>query len=223
MPNSVTDRLLRIDCEGGSIYVHKHLLCERSERMERVIEELEEEIDSGLSSIHTQSWGGWMTDKRLWELYIGYLYGHPLWIRSQQHSIEEDFKQLALLRDDVLTESYDDAVPDVAMDAIRELVTQHGEALSRPFNFLAESTMNDESNALYQFLLDFMVYGQSGRVFGKWYAAYVKSGHSASFDRHLADRFSEKADAESEGRDLPDIMEQCRYHYHPDDTCYLDQ
>ena len=191
--------------------------------MERITEELEEEIDLGLSSIDAHSWEGWMTDKRLWELYIGYLSGQPLWVRSQQHSIEEDFKQLALLRDDILIESYDDAVLDVAMDAIRELVTQHGEALSRPFNFLAQSALNGESEPLYQFLLDFMVYGQSGRVFDKWYAAYVKSGSSGSFDRDLADRFSEKADAESEGRDLPDIMEQCRYHYHSGDTCYLDQ
>ena len=219
--------MLRIDCEGGSIYVHRNLLCERSAETKEAIEELEEVINSGLSSIDAAKlWPGSMANKRLWELYIGWLYGHPLWTRSQQHNIEEDFEQLALLWDDGRCDGYDPNASDAAMDAIRELVTQHGEELNRPFHVLDRWKLLDEGDYPCAILLDYMVYGQSGRVFAKWYDAYVNGGGSGRLDQGLADRFSAKAKAKSKRRDLPDLMERCRYHLHlgsPDGHCYLDK
>lgn len=193
--------------------------------MKEVIEELEEVIDSGLSSVDAaESWPGRMADKRLWELYIGWLYGHPIWTRSQQHNIEEDFEQLALLWDDGRWDRYDPDASDAAMDAIRELVTQHGEELSRPFNVLDNWNLMDEGDNPREFLLDFMVYGQSGSLCGKWYDAFASGSDRGSIDEGLAIRFSEKAEARAEGNKMPDLMERCRYHLHEPDLgerCYL--
>lgn len=195
--------------------------------MKGVIEELEEVIDSGLSSIDaTESWPGRMRDKRLWNLYIGWIYGHPLWTLSPQHSIEEDFEQLALRWDDGKWDGYDPDASDAAMDAIRELVIQHGEALNRPFNILGDWNLLGEGDYSCEILVDFMVYRQSGHVFGKWYGGYIKGHDSGHLDQELSDRFSKKAGAKSERRDLPDLMERCRYHLHlgsPDRYCYLDK
>jgi hypothetical protein len=192
--------------------------------MKEVIEELEEVIDSGLSSIDAESWPGRMYNKRLWELYIGFLYGHPIWTRSEKHSIEEDFEQLALLWDDGRWDMYDLDASDAAMDAIRELVTQHGEELTRPFNILGDWNLVDGGDTPYDFLMDFMVYGHSGSVCGKWYDAYVSDKDDGSIDEGLAGRFSEKAGAKAEGNKMPDLMECCRYHRHElDERCYLDK
>lgn len=195
--------------------------------MKGVIEELEEVIDSGLSSIDAaESWPGRMKNKRLWELYIGWLYGHPLWTRSPQHSIDEDFEQLALLWDDGRWDSYDPENADAAMDAIRELVTQHGEDLSRPFNVLSNWNLLDGGDTPCEFLMDFMVYGQSGSLCGKWYDAYASDNDKGSIDEGLAGRFSEKAEAKAERNKMPDLMERCRYHLHEpdlDERCYLDK
>lgn len=199
-------------------------MCERSKAIKSVIEDLEEVIDSGLSSIDTESWPGRMYNKRLWELYIGFLYGHPIWTRSEQHSIEDDFEQLALLWDDGRWDSYDFDASDAAMDAIRELVTQHGEELTRPFNILGDWNLLDGGDTPCEFLMDFMVYGQAGSLFGKWYDAYVSDKDDGSIDEGLAGRFSEKADAKAEGNKMPDLMERCRYHHHEsEEPCYLDK
>lgn len=188
-----------------------------------MVAKLEQVIDSGLSSIDAaKSWPGGMTDKRLWELYIGFLYGYPLWTRSQEHSIEEDFEQLALL----WTDGRDLDASDAAMDAIRELVTQHGEALSRPFDILQDCNMSEGGDTPCEFLMDFMVYGHSGSLSGKWYDAYVSEDDSGSIDEGLAGRFSEKAKAKAAGNKMPDLMERCRYHVHGFDQaqrCYSDK
>lgn len=195
--------------------------------MKVVIEQLEEVIDSGLSSIDAaESWPGRMKDKRLWELYIGWLYGHSLWTRSPQHSVEEDFEQLVLLWDDGRWDSYDPDNADAAMDAIRELVIQYGEELSRPFNVLGDWNLLDGDDTPCEFLMDFMVYGKSGSLCGKWYDAYVSGNDHGYIDQGLASRFSEKAEAKAEGNKMPDLMERCRYHLHEYDLdrgCYLDK
>lgn len=99
--NSVNDRMLRIDCDGANIYVHRHLLYGRSDEMDEALEDNEVVIDSSLSKI-VRTGGRWLgnMDKRAWELYVGFLYGHPIWTRSDQFPIEEDFKQLVGLWED---------------------------------------------------------------------------------------------------------------------------
>lgn len=216
--------MLRIDCNGGIIYVHRHLLCGRSEEMKDAVEESEIVIDSSLSEINEGSWHQHWLRKRGWELYIGFLYGHPIWTRSEQHTVEEDLRQLADIWDDGRYNNMDRDAADAASDAIRELVVQHSKALSRPFNVLEESGVCDfDYDQVAEFLVDFMVYGQSGRVFGKWYNAYVNEYGDGSLERRLGVRFLEKAVAKSERRDLPDLMERCKYHLNRDDPeqCYL--
>jgi hypothetical protein len=220
--------MLRIDCDEGSIYVHRHLLCGRSDDMTDSIENSEVVIDSSLSKIKRES-GRWLgnMDKRAWELYIGFLYGQPIWTRNEQFTIDQEFEQLVEMWEDGWWSSFDLDAADAAMDAIRELVMQHIEGLSRPFNALRKLDFADfEEDAPVKFLADFMVYGQSGRVFSKWYDAYVNDYKDGCLDAELGVRFSEKAAAMSERRDLPNLMERCRYHSHrddPDRCCYLDK
>ena len=189
-----------------------------------MIEELEEVIDSRLSSIDADSWHDSMRGKRAWELYIGYLYGHPLWTRSEQFTIDEDFKLLVLIWEDGQWNAFDNSIANTAIDAIRELVMQHSEELSRPFNVLEEMDLCDfEYGGPVDLLMNSMVYGQSGRVFGKWYDAYVDSRDRGSLDQGLGERFSEKAEIKADKGELPDLMERCRYHSHGGDPCYLDK
>jgi hypothetical protein len=148
--------------------------------MKKAVERSEEVIDSTLSKIDRTPWAGCRSYRlcmRSWELYIGFLYGHPIWTRSEQSTIEEDFKRLAKIWEDSRCENTDIDAADAAMDAMREMVVQHGEALSRPFNILEEIDACDfDRDHSVELLMDFMVYGQSGRVFGKWYDAYVDGG-----------------------------------------------
>ena len=69
--------------------------------MDEALEDNEVVIDSSLSKI-VRTGGRWLgnMDKRAWELYVGFLYGHPIWTRSDQFPIEEDFKQLVGLWED---------------------------------------------------------------------------------------------------------------------------
>lgn len=71
-----------------------------------------------------------------------------------------------------------------------------------------------------------MVYGQSGYVFGKWYAAYVTDYNDSCLDAELGVRFTEKAIAKSRKGDLLNLLERCKYHLHrnyPDQWCYLEK
>lgn len=82
---------------------------------------------------------------------------------------------------------FDHDAADAVVDAIRELVMQHSEELSRPFNVLQRPDFVDfEENAPVRFLADFVVYGQSGRVFGKWYDVYVNDYKDECLTRNLA-------------------------------------
>ena len=189
-----------------------------------MVERLEQIIDPSLSKIDYES-SALPLSKRRWELYIGFLYGQPIWIRSEQFTIEEDFRVLAQIWEHMRCDDTDIDAADAAMDAMREMVMQHGDALSRPFNITEEVDACDfDRDYSVELLMDFMVYGQSGSVFGKWYDAYVEGGDSGCLDQGLADRFSEKADAKSENRDLPDLMERCTYHFHSSGKrCYLNK
>jgi hypothetical protein len=151
--------------------------------------------------------------KRAWELYIGFLYGRPIWTPSSEHSIAEDFEHLALIWDQGRCEQVDWDAANVAIDAIRDLVTCYSDSLKRPFNILDKWDLMEEDDALYKLLLEFMVYGQSSGVLGEWYHAF-DDGDDTRLDASLSDKFSEKADAKSRGLDHPDIMDPCRYHLH---------
>jgi hypothetical protein len=167
----VTDRLIRFDCEGTSIYVHRQLLCDRPDEMKEYIEDCEEVIDPSLSKIDHESWERRWYSKRGWELYIGSVYGHPIWTRSEQHSIEDDFEQLALIYEEGKLGT-DPESSDATIDAIRDLVMHGSEALSRPFKILAGWGILDEGDTPQDVLMDFMVYGKSISVFGKWYHTF---------------------------------------------------
>lgn len=227
--DSVTDEMLRFDCDGGSIYVHRQLVCDRSEGMNEATKQSEEVIESTLSKINEGSWYDHWLSKRGWELYIGFLYGHPIWTRSKHYSIEEDFKHLADICDHGRSSDTDQDAADAAMDAIRDLVLQHGDALSRPFNILEKMEICDfecEEHSAVRLLADFMVYGQSGYVFGKWYDAYMTDYKDGCLDAELGVRFTEKAIAKSRKGDLPNLLERCKYHLHrnyPDQCCYLEK
>lgn len=146
--------------------MHRQLLCDRSKFMKQTIEECEEVIDPSLSKIEQGSWDRRWYSKRGWELYIGFVYGHPIWTRNDQHSIEEDFEQLALIYEEGKL-GIDLDSSDAAIDAICELVTKNSEALSRPFEILEEWGILDVGDTPQDVLMDFMVYGQSSSVFGK--------------------------------------------------------
>lgn len=195
--------------------------------MKEVVEQFEEVINESLGEFEHAAWTGLWADKRVWELYIGFLYGHPIWTRSEQRSVEDDFRSLALIWFEGTWDGQDHDAADAAMDAMRELVTQDPSALSRPINILSESNASLENDAPWEFLMDFMVYGQSSSVFGKWYSAFEKKDGSGNMDSDLATRFENKAGAKCKlsSYEEVDIMERCRYHYHMvvGEPCYLDK
>jgi len=189
--------------------------------MKQMVEECEVVIDLSLSTIDRYSWDDRWLSKRGWELYVGFLYGQPIWIRSELYVIDDDFEQLALIWDVGQHNVNDLEAADAAIDAVRELVTHESDALSRPISVLDSRSMSDEGDSPYDILLDFMVYGQSASAFGKWYHA----SDDSNLDNRLARMFSEKANTKEKGLDQPDIMERCRYHLHnilPRRHCYLD-
>jgi hypothetical protein len=94
------------------------------------------------------------------------------------------------------------------------------EALSRPFNILAEWGILDEGDTPQDVLMDFMVYGKSSSVFRKWYHEFDCNFNLTS---RLAAILTEKGKASFGEHDLPDLMERCRYHRHYPDHCYLDK
>ena len=110
------------------------------------------------------------------------------------------------------------------MDAVRELVTQHGEDLTRPFLILGDRNLLDGDDTPCELLVDFTVYEEAGSLCGKWYDAYVSDRDQGSIDKGFAGRFSMKAEVKAEGHEMPDPMERCRYHRHdPDERCYVDK
>jgi hypothetical protein len=224
--NSVIDRLIRFDCIGGSVYVHRHLISERSYEWKTVLASTEEQFDAGLSIIDTKvRWRDPMGGKRRWQLYIGFLYGNPIWTRSDEHSLEDDFLQLAILWDDCRFNDQDTDAADAAMDAMREIVTHNADALRNPCELLGKADALEDGDAPLEFIMDFMVFGRSEDVFGKWYRAFNSSMYSC-IDQELSERFAEKAELRRNGKDMPDLMERCRYHLHRDmgeHECYLDK
>lgn len=195
--------------------------------MREVVEEFEEVINESLGEFEHAAWTALWADKRVWELYIGFLYGHPIWTRSEEHSVEDDFRNLALIWFEGTWDGQDYDAADAAMDAMCELVTQDPSALSRPLNILSGSCSFAEDDAPRKFLMDFMVYGRSSCVFGKWYNAFEKKDGCGNMDGDLATRFENKAGAKIKRSSYEevDIMERCRYHFHMvvDQPCYLDK
>lgn len=181
--------------------------------MKSLIEIFEVPVDSSLSTISSDVWNSNCMGKRAWELYIGFLYGHPIWRRSHTHSVEEDFEHLSLIWDQCRTDDIDWNAANVAIDAIRDLVINYSDALSRPFNILDTWDMMEEHDSPRILLLDFMVYGKSRTALGRWYHAF-DDHDDTRLDASLAAKFSEKVDAKSRGHDHPDITERCRYHLH---------
>jgi hypothetical protein len=189
---------------------------------------IEELVDSSLSKIDPQAWGRHGTSRRAWELYAGFLYGHPIWTRSDHYSIEEDFGHLVEIWYDGHWHRTDTDAADAAMDAMRQLIVQETDALTRPFNIIDNIIGSyDETEDSVQFLMDFMVYGQSGHVFGKWYDAFMdEGGADGLLEEGLAERYKKKAQARREGHGMLDLMERCKYHDHhafPERPCYLDK
>jgi hypothetical protein len=77
--------------------------------------------------------------------------------------------------------------------------------------------------------MDFMVYGQSDRVSGKWNDAFYKNRNFRSvgwLEEDLATRFKEKSKATRKRHEMLDLMECCSYHCHHimlERPCYLDK
>lgn len=187
-----------------------------------------EEIDDSLS--HIPALSGAMQHKRAWEMYVGYLHGRPMWTRSQEHSAEDDFFYLVQIWDFAEFDCEDADVMDAAMDAIRELVLQDGQALRNPFNVLENCCIYEfDRNLLGAFLMDYMLYGNFDGVFKKWY-----NGNGPCADETLNDGLScilgQTAGAKNkhepvEGGQKRDLMGRCSYHTHVQlgKPCYLDK
>lgn len=221
--DSVTDLMLRIDCVGGSVYVHSHLLTECSEEWKERLQGLYD-IDAGLMTLDTTAWRNPEGGKRRWELYIGFVYGGPIWTRSEEHSLEDDFLQLAIIWDEC---RYNDQHPDAcdaAIDAMCEIATQNADALQNPFGVMLKADTYDECDDPMRLVLDFMVYGRSENVFERWYNAAPDS-LASRIDRELAERFEKKGQLRRTQHAMPDLMEPCRYHLHRgsgEHECYLE-
>lgn len=216
--------MLRIDCVGGSVYVHRHLVSERSQEWREQLRDNERDIDAGLSVMDTTTWKNTEGGKRRWELYISHVYGGPIWERSEEHSLEDDFLQLAIIWDDYKYNDQDPDASDAAMDAMCEIVIQNADALQNPRELLIEADTFAEGDYPLELILDFLVYGRSEKVFGKWYHAF-NCHKSSLIDQEFSERFAERAALGRNRQDMPDLMERCRYHLHRgqgEHECYLD-
>lgn len=216
--------MLRIDCAEGSVYVHRHLVSERSQEWQEQLGTCERENDAGLSVMNTKDWKNPEGSKRRWELYISHVYGGPIWERSEEHSLEDDFLQLAIIWDDYKYNDQDPDASDAAMDAMCEIITQNADALRDPFKLMREADTFEGSDYPLELVLDFMVYGRSEKVFGKWYHAFDRLKNSF-VDQELSHKFAEKAGLKRQREDMPDLLERCRYHLHRgrgQHECYLD-
>lgn len=178
------------------------------------MEDRESHPDNGLSHIERTN----LTHKRTWELYIGFILGRPMWTRSQQHSIEEDFRYLLQIYDFGYFDDVDQDAADAAADAIRELVMQASHELQRPLNILYELDF-DLDDAIGVFLVHFMICGHSATAFRRWYDAFGAQNWYDDLDSALYGMFKHI----SYTGERPDMMERCRYHKHGKQTCYLDK
>lgn len=215
--------MLRIDCLGGSVYVHRRLLSECSPEWGERLEE-EYEVDAGLLVLDTTTWKDPEGGRRRWELYIGFVYGGPMWTRSEEHSLEDDFPGLAIIWDDCKYNEQDSDACDAAIDAMREIIIRHADALQNPLELIRKADTYEDFDHPMKLILDFMVYGRSENVFGRWYNAAPDS-LASRIDRELAERFEKKGQLRRTQHAMPDLMEPCRYHLHRgsgEHECYLE-
>lgn len=229
--------MLRIHYDGGTIYIHRHLICERSQEWNSLVAAHEEVIDDSLSSLDSELFD-MLSNKGAWELFGRFLYGGPMWTPSEGHSapkdIQDDFDNLVEIHYEISGDKMGDVdASDAAMDSIRELVMKESRALKGPFGELDQRMGRYTPNSPPgKFLLDFMVYEPSNAAMANWYSAWSASPHGGNLhgdlDDGLAERLSEKAEARGRsGRAYkhPDLMERCRYHSHADfeQPCYLEK
>ena len=218
---SVADQVIKIDCDDGSIYVARNILCERSKETKDFVRDNVVDIDDSLS--HMPERGAVMEHKRAWELYVGFLHGHPIWTRSPEHSIEEDFYNLVQIREFAETDASDFDVMNAAMDAIRELVTQHSDALHCPSNVFGCGVDNFDEDPVGIFLMEYMLFDNFSGVFKKWYSC-----DDERLDEGLSSILKQTAEAvnghkPNKGDEKSDLMERCRFHSHGSKPCYLDK
>lgn len=157
-------------------------------------------------------------DKRALELWTRFLYGQPIWDSS------DDFDALVDVHYFAGIYNHYDAM-DASIDAIRNIVSNHSDALEDPFTKVCG--FYDCVSVPVRLLMDHVVYGKHVTEARNWVDAYLYGDNEPEdlqpLGNHLCNLFLAKAGNESAGWAPPDLDEGCRYHIHNEfgPRCYL--
>lgn len=206
--------------------MHKHLFCDRSQVLK---DEYELSVKLNKSKPTTVSWDDHFLGKDMLEAYAGFLYGQPLCPSIASHdeigTYPYHWDLVALYELMVLKEDFDAA--DAALDILRSMIHDIGDELDDPFLVVTHDYLEfDEPRG--RLLVDFMVQEGDGSRLRKWMKEF-NGAHDPTvegdLDEAIARKFTEEAERKRAGKEPPDLMERCRYHWHVarNTPCYLDK
>lgn len=160
-------------------------------------------------------------DRHTASIYIGFLYGQPMWIYSADEHVDSAFVSLGEIHEmSMRYEDYDAA--DACLDGMRELLENHRDSMSVPFSLIDH--WMDFDVAYGRLLVDYMVHKEG--QFQKWLTAHNRAPWaSGDLHRALSKVFAEEAQRRDDRLEEPDLMARCRYHLHVEKglPCYLDK
>lgn len=212
------DDIIKIAVDDGEAFVHKHLLCERSQILKDEVEAAKEDPEDGWK--YLVSWPDAYLCETGLRTYVWFLYGQPLFFEGEftdKHLLRAEYRRILTVHD-FATSKEDWEAADACMDVMRTIVTKYGKQLEHPFDG-GQCTEMEFDSPRGRFLLDYVVHGDSGRTLEKWVAVFEHKDSdledvAGDFEEALAEKLVDEAKRKRAKQDPPDYMERCRYHLH---------
>jgi hypothetical protein len=204
--------------EEEELYVHKHLLSERTRLFKADIDKTEGKY---------LDWAQFGLQLPAASRYVGFLYGQPIWTYAPEGDIYSAWHELTELYQ--LSTGYEDFdTADACIDGMRDILQNWRDGLDDdPFD---QACPAQACPADLEFgapdgrlIVDYMVHRPCD--IRKWIDAYGSCEGDHGLEEALSKKFAEEAQRKKDKIGEPDLMERCRYHLHVEKglPCYLDK